>query len=184
MTAGRARLTLCPAALLAIAAASLHAQEVSAFRPTYSLVSAQAVDSVQSDIPLDCPDGSVCVDNLSFGSFAHSKTLAGPDLGEKFGAAIVTHLRLRDQPMLMIVENRSDGSKFVRSFTRASQTGGQTCISRLDVDQLDFHPSGAGIDVNYLDICATTPPVFPSTEVVDVRASTISPADFRRKKGG
>lgn len=158
MRAGRAKLTLCSALLFAAFAPRLAAQDMSAKSDTiYSLVSAQAVD---------CPQGVVCVDNLSFGSFAHAKTLSGPDVGERFGAAIVTHLRLIDQPMLLIVEHRSDGSKVVRSFARASQAGGRACMSRLIFDSLGFLPSGADIEVNGEEVCTITPPVVPSMAIV------------------
>ena len=175
MRAGRARLTLCSAALFTLLSPSLQAQDASAPSSTYSLVTAQAIDSVRSDIPLACPEPTLCVDNLSFGSFAHSKTLAGPDLGETFGAAIATHLRLRDQPMLMIVESRDDGSKNVRAFMRASQGGGRVCMSRLEFDPLDFHPAGAGIEVDDLHICATAPPVVSSMETINVPIVAVSP---------
>lgn len=174
---------LCSAFLLTLPAL---AQESAAPEARYSLVSAQAADSVQSPIPLDCPADTVCVDNLSFGSFVHAKTLSGPDVGETFGAAIVTHLRLRDQQMLMIVEHRHDGSKQVRSFSRAAADGGRTCISRVDFEEIGFVPSGPGIDIGDIEVCAITSPVAPmslTSTAIPIRA--VGAADVQRPgKGG
>lgn len=184
MRPGRAKLTLCSAALFVFVAPSSGAQQAPAQRQSYSLVVAQAVDSAQSTIPLPCPEATVCVDNLSFGSFIQGRTLAGPEVGEKFGAAIATHLRLRDQPMMMIVENREDGSKYVRAFIRASQSGGRACMSRLEFEPLDFHPTGADIAVDDNQICAATPPVVSSTRTIAVPASAIGSADLRKPEDG
>lgn len=178
MTLGRAGLTLCTALVVAALAPSLAAQDQPAETRIFSLVSAQAMDSQQSSIPVDCPDAVLCVDNVSFGSFAHAKTLSGPPVDEEFGAAIVTHLRLRDQPMLLIVEHGSDGNKTVRSYARAPYQGGRACLNRSEFDALGFLPSGADLAVGDLEICTDTPPAIPreslATPVTLLTAADVS----------
>ncbi|HMO74246.1 MAG TPA: hypothetical protein PKD48_02810 [Sphingopyxis sp.] len=176
----RAGLALCSALSLA---PTLGAQDAPTPR-SYSLVSAQAVDSMQSDIRVDCPEGVVCIDNVSFAAFAHARTLSGPDVGERFGAAILTHLRLRDQPMLMLVEHRDGGERIVRAYARAPREGGRACLYRSLLDKFGSLPSGEAVEVDDLRVCALTPAVVPAEPpLVEVSRKMLGLSGPRRTPG-
>ncbi len=180
MIAGRAGLALCSALCFA-AVPALAASEAAPARG-YSLVSAQAVDSIPSDIRVDCPDGVACIDTVSFGSFAHAKTLAGPDVGERFGAAIQTRLRLRDQPLLMAVEHGDP--MIVRAYARSPREGGRACLYRSLLDKFGSLPSGDGIEVEDIRVCAITPAVVRAEPPADpVSQKDLDGAGPRKRAG-
>lgn len=121
-------------------------------RPAYSLVAAGSVSTTPS-YESACGDDAIC-DRISWGAFLGSRTLAGPDLGEHFGAAIVVHLPVRNEPMLVVVEPLGGGEFRVAARGRWNPETGLACVDRRELDRIGFHPMGDGIIESDFGPCA------------------------------
>jgi hypothetical protein len=112
-------------------------------RPAFTLVVARGVASVQSGIPLDCPEGVICVDTLSFASFDQAQSLYGPDLGPKFGAGMAVHMRLRGEPMLLVVASLGDERRVI-AWGRGGGLDQMACVRREEIPD-GWKPQAVGL---------------------------------------
>ena len=125
----------------------------------------------------------MCLDSADGTSFDHSRTLTGPTIEEPLSTLLVSHMRQRDVPALLIVETMPDRSKKVSFWTRGgSSRANFRCIGGSAFSDLAWHPAGPGVEMEGDAICADVTEIMrlPSSLSEVAPIPVPSPRELRR----